>query len=211
MKENDVTTERDPDRKLLERLLVSARVEGDRLLLADSVLLAAIEARTPLSQAELAALRASPLTLRRFRQLALGRRRAAEDVVNDAANDAANDAPNDAANDAAWRGSAGMLRAAAGGADLARLQTDDGHWTLHFVPHDQDWRLVLALDAGAPFAARLLREQPLLRVLDGGGAILLQGRLDADGEVECDWPFEAAPAPHFQQFGAGFAVEPVPL
>jgi hypothetical protein len=34
----------------------------------------------------------------------------------------------------------------------------------------------------------LLREQPLLRVIDGGGAIVLQGRLDADGECERAWP-----------------------
>ncbi|MDQ1833000.1 hypothetical protein RBA09_19895 [Massilia sp. CCM 9029] len=191
MKENDVKTNQEPDRKLIERLLLSRRVEGDRLMLGDAVLLAAISGTAPLSGAELAALRASPLTLRRFRQLAIGRGGAR------------------AANDDAWSGSAGMLRAASDGADLARLLTDDGHWALHFVVQDDAWRLILSLDAAAPFAARLLREQPMLRVVDGGGAILLQGRLDADGEVECGWPFDGAPAPHFQQFGARFAVEPV--
>jgi hypothetical protein len=69
--------------------------------------------------------------------------------------------------------------------------------------------MILKLAADAPFAARLVREQPLVRVTDGGGAILLQGRLDADGECETAWPFDTAPAPHFQQFGAAFAVEPV--
>ncbi|MDQ1922462.1 hypothetical protein [Massilia pseudoviolaceinigra] len=191
MKENDVKTNQEPDRKLIARLLLSRRVEGDRLMLGDSVLLAAIHGTHPLSSAELAALRASPLTLRRFRQLAIERGGAR------------------AANDDAWSGSAGMLRAASDGADLARLLTDDGHWALHFVAQDGAWRLILSLDAAAPFAARLLREQPMLRVVDGGGAILLQGRLDADGEVECGWPFDSAPAPHFQQFGARFAVEPV--
>ncbi|NHZ98672.1 hypothetical protein F2P46_23550 [Massilia sp. CCM 8734] len=193
MKENDVKMNQEPERKLLERLLLSPRVEGDRLMLADAVLLAAIDASHPLNSAELAALRASPLTLRRFRQLAIERRGAAR-----------------AANDDTWSGSAGMLRAASGGADLARLLTDDGHWTLHFVAHDDDWRLILSLDAAAPFAARLLREQAILRVVDGGGAILLQGRLDADGELECGWRFDGAPASHFQQCGACFAVEPVP-
>ncbi|MDM5176963.1 hypothetical protein PO883_07095 [Massilia sp. DJPM01] len=193
MKENDVKTNQETDRKLIERVLLSRRVEGDRLMLADAVLLAAIEGNHPLNGAELAALRGSPLTLRRFRQLALERRASAR-----------------AANDDAWSGSAGMLRAAADGADLARLLTDDGYWTLHFVMHEDGWRLILSLDAAAPFAARLLREQPMLRVLDGGAAILLQGRLDADGEVECGWPFDGAPAPHFQRFGARFAVEPVP-
>ncbi|QPI48119.1 hypothetical protein IV454_21550 [Massilia antarctica] len=192
MKENDVKTNQEADRKLIERLLLSRRVEGDRLMLADAVLLAAIVGTHPLSGAELAALRASPLTLRRFRQLAIECRGGAL-----------------AANDDAWSGSAGMLRAASDGADLARLLTDDGHWTLHFVAHGDAWRLILSLDPAAPFAARLLREQPMLRVVDGGGAILLQGRLDTDGEIECGWPFDGAPAHHFQRFGARFAVEPV--
>lgn len=192
MKENDVKTNQQPDATLIECLLLSPRVEGDRLMLADAVLIAALDGSQPLNKPELAALRASPLTLRRFRQLSIDRRGGAR-----------------AANDGAWSGSAGMLRAASDRADLARLLTDDGHWTLHFVAQDDDWRLILSLDAAAPFAARLLREQPMLRVVDGGGAILLQGRLDADGEVECAWPFDDAPAPHFQQCGARFAVEPV--
>lgn len=180
------------DAKLIERLLLSPRVEGDRLVLADAVLRSALDGGVPLNSAELAALRASPLTLRRFRQLSIERRAAAR-----------------APGDEAWSCSAGMLRAAADGADLERLLTDDGHWSLHFVLQDDAWRLILSLDASAPFAARLLREQPILRVVDGSGAILLQGRLDADGEAECGWPFDDAPAAHFQQAGARFAVKPV--
>jgi hypothetical protein len=93
---------------------------------------------------------------------------------------------------------------------LNELATDDGHWQLHFLPGQQGggWQIILKLDAEAPFAARLLRDQPLLRVVDGGGAILLQGRLDADGECERAWPFDTEPMAHFQLYGAGFAVEP---
>ena len=58
----------------------------------------------------------------------------------------------------------------------------------------------------APAAAGLLRERALLRVTDGAGATLLQGRLDADGECEHAWPFAAAPAEHLQRHGATFAV-----
>jgi hypothetical protein len=171
-------------RKLEEQLLLARRVEGDRLMLADAILLAALDASRSLTAGEQAALRDSPLTMRRFRTLSLERTRAA------------------------WRGSSGMLRAASSG-PVTALNTDDGHWSLHFLEQEGSWRVILALDAGAPFAGRLLREQPLLRVLDGGGAIVLQGSLDADGECETLWPFETAPGPHFQQFGALFAVEPV--
>jgi hypothetical protein len=169
------------DAKLRERLLLARAIPGDRLVLADAALLAALDGTQPLSPNELAALKGSPATLRRFRHLALARRHGA------------------------WRASAGMLRAADSG-DLAAMTTDDGLWTLHFVPADGGWQAVLALDAAAPVAARLLRERTLLRVTDGAGATVLQGRLDADGECECRWPFAAAPAEHFQSHGATFAV-----
>lgn len=180
----------DIDRKLAARLLAGRRVEGDRLMLSDTVLGAALDGSRVLTPNERRALEASPLTVRRLRQLALERRNAGVGAV-------------------AWLGSAGMLRAAASGAPLGRLATDDGHWSLHFVEQGGAWRVILALAPDAPFAARLMREQPWLRVLDGGGAILLQGQLDSDGECESAWPFDAAPAFHLQQAGARFAVEPV--
>jgi hypothetical protein len=189
MKENEMKTTTPLDRKLQERLLLARRVEGDRLVLADAVLLAALAGTRPLSTGERAALEASPLTLRRFRQLGLERR---------------------AANDGAWTASRGLLRAADDGATLAQLVTDDGYWTLHFVGEGSGLRVILQLAAEAPFAARLLREQPLLRVVDGAGHVVLQGRLDADGECEGGWPFAAPPARHFQQAVAVFAVEPCP-
>lgn len=177
------------DRKLRAQLLLTGRVENDRLMLADAVIVAALDGSRALTEGERAALRASPLTLRRFRALAVKLRGAAAALE--------------------WRGSQGMLRAASGGAALTALATDDGCWTLHFVEQDGCWRVILALDAGAPFAARLLRERPALRVLDGAGAVILQGSLDTDGECEGAWPFASAPGAHFQQAGARFAVEPV--
>ena len=181
------------DARLRERALLARAVPDDRLMLADTTLLAALDGSRVLTPNERQALAASPLTLRRFRQLSLERRAA---VVP-------------AANDAQWSGSTGMRRAASTTAALEALVTDDNYWTLHFLPQDGGWQVILSLSAQAPFAARLLSEQPQLRVIDGGGAIVLQGRLDADGECERAWPFDTAPAPHFQMYGAGFAVEPV--
>lgn len=182
-------------RKLQERLLLTARVQGDSLVLADAVIIAALDGSRALCAAERAALQGSPLTVRRLRQLAIERKQQGR-----------------AANDAQWQRSSGMLRAADDGVALAQLSTDDGYWRLHFVGDPTQaghWRVIVALDAAAPFAASLMREQPMLRVLDGGGAIVLQGRLDADGECEGVWPFSSAPAPHFQAAGATFAVEPL--
>ncbi len=169
------------DAKLRERLLLARAVPGDRLMLADATLLAALDGTRPLSAGELAALNGSPVTLRRFRHLALARRRGA------------------------WQASTGMLRAADSG-ELPALTTDDGLWTLHFVPEGTLWQVVLAVDVAAPPAAALLRERTLLRVTDGAGGIVMQGRLDADGECERPWPFEETPAEHFQRHGATFAV-----
>jgi hypothetical protein len=184
MKENELNTTL--DRKLREQVLLARRVEGDRLMLADATIIAALDGSRPLTPNERDALAQSPLTMRRLRQLSIERNAQAS----------------------AWSGSIGMLRAASTDAALDELVTDDGHWALHFVAQGSRWQAILKLAADAPFARRLMREQPMLRVVDGGGAIILQGRLDADGECESAWPFETAPAPHFQQFGARFAVEP---
>ncbi|MBV7534294.1 hypothetical protein KW842_00805 [Duganella sp. sic0402] len=195
MKESDLNLPQDElDARLREQLLLSRAVPGDRLMLADATLLAALDGTRVLTPNERQALAASPLTLRRFRQLSLGRRAS---VLSPAANDPV------------WSGSSGMLRAASTSEALESLVTDDGCWTLHFLPQQDGWQVILSLSADAPFAARLLREQLLLRVIDGGGAIVLQGRLDTDGECERAWPFASAPGEHFQLYGAGFAVEPV--
>ena len=181
------------ERKLEERLLLAREVPDDRLALSDSVLLAALDGSGALDAAQLAALQASPLTLKRFRHLALERRRAA------AADVAAPGA-------IAWRRSGGMLRAASTAAALDGLTTDDGCWSLHFLREGDGWQVILKLEASAEFAAQLMRERPLLRVVDGEGAVVLQGRLDADGECERPWPFDDAPLDHFQRRGARFAV-----
>ena len=180
-------TRQEPERKLQEKLLLARRVEGDRLMLADPVLRAAIKGSRTLTAKERDALRQSPLTLRRFRQLAIDLGRAAAD---------------------AWHGSGGMLRAASNGR-LDVLCTDDGHWKLHFVEQGGIWNVILGLEPNAPFAPCLLREQPLLRVVDAAGAVILQGTLDGDGEFESEWPFPRPPEPHFQACGAAFLVEPV--
>lgn len=189
--------------RLQERLLLARPAPGDRLLLDDATLGAALDGSRALTPNERRALAASPLTLRRLRHLSLQRHAAVQQMQEQQAQRPT------AANDADWRGSSGMLRAAASSATLETLATDDQYWTLHFIGQDGLWQVILALSAQAPFAAQLLREQPLLRVFDGAGAIVLEGRLDADGECESRWPFELAPAAHFQQHGASFSVQPV--
>ena len=174
------------DDKLRERLLLGRRIEGDRLLLADGVLRAALDGSRPLTAGERAALQGSPLTQRRLAALAQQAR---------------------ASGRARWQASPGMLRAADGGGALELLETDDGCWRLHFVGDGAGWRVVLQLLPGAPFAASLLARAPHLAVLDGAGGQVLRGRLDADGECEAAWPFKEAPRAHFQRHGARFRVQ----
>ena len=169
------------ERRLQASALLARRVDNDHLVLDDATLAAALDGVQPLGAAQAQALLDSPLTLRRFRTLADQRR-------------------------AVWQSSHGMLRAADDGAALATLETDDGHWALHFLPADGGWQVVLKLDPAAPFAASVMGEGALLEVRDGAGAVLLQGGLDRDGECEQAWPFAEAPAPHFQRHGARFAV-----
>ena len=193
-----MTRTSDIDRKLQESLLLARRVEGDRLVLADAVLLAALDGSRPLTAGERAALQASPLTTRRLRTLALERRAGCIDA------DEADEA------DEAWTGSAGLLRAADSGAALEALATDDGYWRLHFVGEGAARRVILQLLPQAPFAARLLRAAAPVIVLDGAGTEVLSGSLDLDGECEAAWPFADAPPAHFQRHGARFTVRPKP-
>jgi len=175
------------DRKLQARMLLGARVEGDRLMLDDAVLTAALDGSRPLTIGERAALQASPLTLRRFKALADTRRRAA--------------AP-------AWSGSHGLLRAADSAGQFAALQTDDGMWRLHVVDSGGKLAVILQLDPHVPGAAQVLASKIEITVRDGAKAVVLRGSLDADGECEGPWPFATTPAAHFQQHGARFDVMP---
>jgi len=174
-------------RRLQEALLLARRKDGDRLMLDDATLAAALDGSRPLTAGERAALQASPLTARRLRHLALQRR---------------------VATSTAWRGSRGALRAASTGTPDA-IVTDDGWWTLHFVAAGGGWRTILQLAPQAPFAEALLVARAPLRVVDGTGGVLLAGQLDGDGECEADWPFAAAPSDHLQAHGARFTVEPL--
>jgi hypothetical protein len=174
------------ERRLQEGLLLGRRADGDRLVLDDATLRAALDGSRPLTAGERAALQASPLTTRRLRHLAIERKGVS-----------------------GWRGSRGRLRAASSGA-IDALRTDDGWFTLHIVPEDAGWRTILQLAAEAPFAPGLLAARAPLRVLDGAGNTILEGRLDADGECEAAWPFGASPASHLQAANAAFAVEPLP-
>lgn len=176
------------DRKLQAAALLGRRMEGDRLVLADAVLAQALDGSRPLTHGERAALQASPLTLRRLRQLAETRRAQGQP--------------------GAWRGSRGLLRAADSGAGLALLRTDDGMWRLHFVDAGGALSVIVQLDPEAAGAAALLGALPAIQVRDGGGALVLEGILDADGECEGPWPFADQPAAHFQQHGARFEVIP---
>jgi hypothetical protein len=191
---DNYTDKHEPDaRRVREALLLNRRVAGDRLVLDDATLGAALDGSRPLTAGERAALQASPLTARRLRHLALERRAA---VVRSRGM-----APG------AWRGSRGLLRAASSGT-LEAIVTDDGWWTLHVVADGGAWRAILQLAAQAPFAAALLAARAPLRVLDGAGRTILAGRLDADGEIEAPWPFAGRPDAHLQAHGARFAVEP---
>ena len=181
------------DRRLQERLLLDRRVEGDRLVLLDATLIAALDGSRPLTAGERAALQASPLTTRRLRQLAIERRLRQAPPARSASG---------------WHGSPGRLRAASSG-EVEALRTDDGWFTLHLVPQGGGWRAVLQLAAEAPFAPALLAARAPLRVLDGAGRTIMEGRLDADGECEAAWPFAGVPADHLQAADAAFSVEPI--
>jgi hypothetical protein len=178
------------ERRLQEALVLGRRFDGDRLVLDDATLLAALDGSRPLTAGERSALQDSPLTARRLRHLALARRAQARGTSQ-----------------SGWEGSRGMLRAASAGA-IDALRTDDGWWTLHLVGEGGAWRAILQLAPEAPFAQALLAARTRVLVRDGAGEAILAGPLDLDGECEAAWPFALAPAAHLQARGASFTVTP---
>lgn len=190
MKDKDMDIDPGLARRLAAEALLLQRREGDTLVLTDEAMLAALEGRLALTQEQASALAASPLTVRRFRQLSLERRQ------------------RHAANEPVWHGSGGLLRAASSAHMAGPLKTDDGYWSLHVAGGPGAWRLILALDPQAPFAPALLRAPGGVKVLDGQGGMLLDGMLDADGECEAAWPHATTPFEHLQQTGARFTVRP---
>ncbi len=194
--------QQDRSQKLAQRLDLSAILnhvrEDDRVMLDDHLLLAALDVSRPLSSQERELLQKSPQTLLRFRQLALQARARKS---------------SGAANDAQWQSSMGSLAGVhpgGGGEAGSRLQSDDQYWCLQFVADEIGWQLTLALNEQAPFALQIKQSGCVLRVLDGKGAILLEGQLDIGGECEGRWPFMTEPALHLQQAGARFRIELVP-
>jgi hypothetical protein len=197
---------------------------GDRLVLADDVLQAALARQHPLNRTEYDALLASPLTLRRLQVLADQRAQseslrfvAPTLVTNLTSNLASNPStrpnqpalasvaaplpkgvlpgmPADPAANQPWRHSHCILRAAASATPASQVQSEDGWWRVGFSKAAHGWQIILKLDLEAPFAALALDQALVWQVRDGQGQVLLQGELDEAGELEARWPFADAPA-----------------
>jgi hypothetical protein len=190
--------QQDRNQKLAQKLDLSVILnrsrEDDRVMLDDHLLLAALDGSRPLNGDERQLLQQSPQTLLRFRQLALQARARKNAGV---------------ANDAQWQSSMGCLRETdAGPRQLSpRLQSDDQYWSLQFVADEVGWQLILSLSDAAPFAHQIKQASSNVRLLDGAGAVLLEGALDIEGECEVRWPYFTEPELHLRQAGARFRIE----
>lgn len=206
-----------------QQVLLSAyaarQVPGDRQVLADDVLQAALSATQALSRKQLAMLKVSPLTLCRLRYLealrlaathsALATGTAASASVHALGSPAGQTTPAQASR---WQRSPGELLAAAGVDADCSLPSADGLWTLSAWTRGHATRLRLNLRRPADDDGQLsLRLDPEIEVgvLDGRGGTLLLGRLDDDGELEVllDHPLDLRS--HLAQHGGHWSVERV--
>ncbi len=177
------------ERILYETLLLQPRA-NDSLVVNDAALLAAIERRKPLSKQQAQQLAASPLTLRRFRQLCLQQKQAAS----------------------LWQHSEGTLMAAASEDALESLTTEDGLWRLYFMYSAEDRiSLIVKCLGDTPLIEDLWQRQCQIQVLDKQGKLLCSGILDDDAEFRGEWPMPESPRTHFQASGSVFYVRPAPI
>lgn len=195
---NQMVIQQDRNQKLAQKLDLSAILnrsrDDDRVMLDDHLLLAALDGSRPLNGDERELLQQSPQTLLRFRQLAL-QARARKNAG--------------AANDAQWQSSMGCVRDSDEGSRpvLQRLKSDDQYWSLQFIADEVGWQLILSLSDAAPFAQQIKQAGSNVRLIDGAGAILLEGSLDIEGECEVRWPYFTEPELHLRQAGARFRIE----
>lgn len=185
-------------RALVSKDLSMHHKDEDWLVLSDEVLRAALSGAIPLNREEMTALMDSPITLRRIQILEAERLAAHKDVKVLAANDDS------------WFGSCGMLLAADSGVTSLSLHTDDMLWMLKSVPSGVGCNLILQLNIKQPQAAKILALGTELVVFDGADVLVMDGVLDADGELEKPWLLSSeSPYEHFMAAGGKFTVLPV--
>jgi len=179
-------------RELAVDCLLNLDKAGDYQVLANEVLVDAIDGKQPLNQREYEALLDSPMTLRRLQFLAALRShsRLQETVEPELAD------------------SYCFLMAADSGEAAPTLTTQDGYWQLVFLAEGQDgYRMVLRLDPSAPLAEELVDQAIELVVTNGRGTVLLRGILNDDFELDGSWPLSSAPYPALMEAGGSFAVK----
>ena len=212
------------EQQVLLSAYMARQVPGDRQVLTDDVLQAALTGAPALSREQLAALKASPLTLCRLRYLEAQRLAAAQAGQADDAeasttgSNASVHALQTSAGKATdahanrWQRSTGELLAAAGTEIDCSLPSADGLWTLSAWTRGNTTRLRLNLRRPADDDSQLsLRLDPEMEVgvLDGRGATLMLGHLDDEGELEVllDHPLNLRG--HLAQHGGEWSVERV--
>jgi hypothetical protein len=191
-----------PERQVMLAAFSAKRLPGDRPMLSDEVMQAALEGRERLQAAQWQALLGSPLTLCRLRYLE-GRRLAAS------ADGAANNGPLNEA-DHEWRSSRCELLAASGTGNDVSLYSPDGLWALHALTTGSVTRLLLQLLPPAEDGAAGATARPTpgeeVAVLDGAGSTLMMGRLDTDGELEAVWTLQLDLRSHLAHHGRTWSV-----
>ena len=192
-----------PERRALLAAFATTPLPGDRQMLSDATLLAALQGHQRLLPAQRQALLTSPLTLCRLRYLE-GRRLAA--VGEGGASSTSS--PGQAL--ARWERSACELLAATTEVQDVSLYSPDGLWALHALTTGTVTRILLQLrpeDEGRGLNATA-RPQPgdEVAVLDGAGTTLLMGRLDDDGELEAPWIRALDLRSHLSRYGRLWSV-----
>lgn len=178
--------------------LMQEHKPGDYLVLADHVLLAALDGSRSLRVSEWNALLDSPLTLRRMRVL---------EAQVSWRKDQERQQPQ-ASHRAVWRASEGQLRAASSSGPFSQA-SEDGLWMLYSLTTGNETRIALKLQDQAGLTQSWLDARPEVAVLDGEGNTLLIGVLDEDGELRGPWVHDADLRTHLATHGHRWVVEEV--
>ena len=184
-----------PERQVLLAYYMTLQKPGDRQVLSDETLQAALAGEQGLVRAQWQAMLDSPLTLCRLRFLEAQRQaaQAGDETVDDG-----------------WQRSTAEVLAASDTEADCSLVSPDGRWALHALTTRGVTRLLLQLSpaslasAGAAPAPGPGAE---VAVLDDQGGTLLMGHLDADGELQARWTRDTDLRTHLARHGGHWHVQ----
>lgn len=195
--------------KVIAKALLSQAVENDRFVIDDQRLQAVATGQSRFTADERLKVLQSPQTMKRLRWLDIQHRQNTLNAPADTESihaqrvqrPTAGIAQAQAANDESFA----VLRAAAGHGDEFVLESDDGRYSIHFLPPLRG-RYRIKVCASEQWVQSLPDSAKVLKLETNDGLLIFQETLDEYGEMSGFWSLPLSPREYLSQAGKGLKL-----